>query len=124
MLCFEQGLFWDWIEGLSRPTPVSRDDVTTWASENWTGRLNNGIIYQNGIGQSDFLWYLRTRPSVKKVRKRKFILFEFCVSEESAWLGYLQGHGWCMESRGVMAQDCVQNDVSGKWKILKRVVRH
>uniref|UniRef100_A0A6A7G2X7 Phytanoyl-CoA dioxygenase n=1 Tax=Hirondellea gigas TaxID=1518452 RepID=A0A6A7G2X7_9CRUS len=58
-------LFWDWMEALNGN--ISRFDHSTWKSEGWPGRLNNGIIYQNGIGQSDYLWYLRTRPNVKEV---------------------------------------------------------
>lgn len=65
-----KGLFWDWIEGLSRSEKISRDDISTWTDENWTGRLGNGIMYQNGIGQSDFLWYLRTRPHIKEAFAR------------------------------------------------------
>ena len=53
---------WNFFEGLDQG--ISRADPSTW--HNWTGRLNNGIIYQNGIGQSDLLWFLRSRPPVKR----------------------------------------------------------
>ena len=40
---------------------VRRDDVTTW---HWVTNPINGLLGVGGIGQSDFLWFVRTRPRV------------------------------------------------------------
>lgn len=56
-------LFWDHVEDF---TSVSRDDVSSWSNGNWPGDITNGIVADIGIGQSPFLWYLRTLPNVRK----------------------------------------------------------
>jgi hypothetical protein len=58
-----KGLFWDHIENF---TSAQRGDVSSWKDDTWPGDPTNGIIFNIGIGQSAFLWYLRTLPNVKK----------------------------------------------------------
>eukprot|EP00434_Breviolum_minutum_P007609 symbB.v1.2.006717.t1/scaffold402.1/size211320/11 len=43
---------------------VRRDNPLTWQKHNWPGQDDNGIINSGGIGQSEFMWYVRTRPPV------------------------------------------------------------
>jgi len=46
---------------------VVRDDVSSWNNTYWPcGRPKTGIFYQDAIGQSEFLWYCRTIPNIKK----------------------------------------------------------
>jgi len=58
-------LLWKWIltNGAGN---IHRDDPQTWGNNNWPGNRQNGIISEDGIGQSEFLWYLRGIPNVKK----------------------------------------------------------
>eukprot|EP00299_Pterocystis_sp_00344_P006068 c17829_g1_i1.p1 GENE.c17829_g1_i1~~c17829_g1_i1.p1 ORF type:complete len:329 (-),score=50.83 c17829_g1_i1:43-1029(-) len=55
-------LFWEWIE--STNMGVKRNDVNTW--HRWPGMRGTGIFFSHGIGQSEFLWFLRGLPAVKK----------------------------------------------------------
>lgn len=45
-----------------------REDPSTWTDEHFerVGCVSTGIISRAGIGQSDFLWYLRLLPAVRK----------------------------------------------------------
>ncbi|CAK0843782.1 unnamed protein product, partial [Prorocentrum cordatum] len=59
-----EGLFWDYVEGLG--TGVDRSRPQTWTDERWpTTRTHNGLLAFFGIGQSEFLWYLRSLPEVR-----------------------------------------------------------
>jgi len=58
-------LMWEWFEGLQ--TGIDRKDTSTWGNENWPDRHNSGIAFTNGAGQSDFQWFSRTCPNVRKV---------------------------------------------------------
>jgi len=71
-------LFWGFIEGLPKRYPkeftkqeietwAKRDNVETWNHKKWPANPKNGIIQDYGIGQSAFLWFVRSRPLVKKV---------------------------------------------------------
>jgi len=55
-------LFWDFIHETCDGR-VRRDEPETWGC-NWPGESQNGIINCGGIGQSPFMWYVRTRPRV------------------------------------------------------------
>lgn len=48
---------------------MERNEVPTWSDANFArvGCIGTGIIDGAGIGQSDFLWYLRTLPAVRHV---------------------------------------------------------
>jgi hypothetical protein len=56
-------LFWDFIE---KKTDMVREEPATWIDSNFKrlGSISTGIIGGGGFGQSEFMWYLRTLPSV------------------------------------------------------------
>lgn len=58
-------LFWKYME-LSTQNAVRREDPLTWQKHNWPGQDDNGIINSGGIGQSEFMWYIRRRPPVMR----------------------------------------------------------
>jgi len=60
-------MFWEWMEGLG--SGIIRDDPNTWIDKNWPSkaRFGSGIMHTCGVGQSDLQWFIRTRPSVRKV---------------------------------------------------------
>lgn len=58
-------LMWNWLEGLG--SGIKRDDITTWTNENWPDRQKNGVLAWNGIGQSEFLWYLRSHSNIIQI---------------------------------------------------------
>lgn len=60
-----QQLLWDFI--LANCPRVSRDDVSTWTTENWIGDEMTGIVAEKGVGQSQCMWYVRGIPNVKQV---------------------------------------------------------
>lgn len=55
---------WKWLEGLG--TGIKRDDPSTWKSKNWPPNIH-GIIQCLSIGQTKFVWDVRTHPNVYKV---------------------------------------------------------
>jgi len=63
-----KGLFWEWIQGLG--SGIDPENSATWTNQNWPDRHPTGVIYTHGIGQSDFMWYCRTRPQVIRIFQR------------------------------------------------------
>ncbi len=57
--------FWDWLEQVSEN--VDRNDEKTWINKNWPPFYTNGIMYQYGVHNNKFSWYLRTHPQVLQV---------------------------------------------------------
>jgi len=57
-------LLWKFIENISNGT-IRRDDPDTWSNE-WPSYSTHGVISGSGIGQSDFLWNVRSNRHVKK----------------------------------------------------------
>lgn len=57
-------LFYTWLEQVPYNT-FDRADPSTWEDHNFPASPTTGIIGGQGIGQSDFLWFLRTRPRVR-----------------------------------------------------------
>lgn len=57
-------LAWDFLEGLH--PAIRRDQPATWINRHWPSTFTNGIVGEHGVGQSDFLWYLRTRAAVNQ----------------------------------------------------------
>jgi len=53
-------LFWEMMSQLN--PDINKDDYFTWTNKQWPGRFSDGISTQDGIGQSEFMWYNRTRP--------------------------------------------------------------
>jgi len=58
-------LFWDMMVQLN--PNIKRNDYTTWTNKQWPGRFADGISTQDGIGQSEFMWFNRTRPKYIKL---------------------------------------------------------
>lgn len=42
------------------------DDITTWKTDNCPMIWSKGSVVYNGFGQSEFMWYLRTKSNIKK----------------------------------------------------------
>ncbi|CAF1473076.1 unnamed protein product [Adineta steineri] len=59
-------LLWKHLENLKRPCYVRRNNPEAW-DINWPGSTNIGLLNDHGIGQSEFMWYLRGIPNIKKV---------------------------------------------------------
>jgi hypothetical protein len=59
-----RNLFWDFLQENAN---MSRSDPLTWSDENFVkiGSASTGILFYRGIGQSDFLWFIRLLPKVK-----------------------------------------------------------
>ena len=55
-------------------------DKTTWRPETCPLMWNKGMVYWNGFGQSNFMWYLRTHPRIRGVYERLFGTNELVVS--------------------------------------------
>lgn len=56
-------LFFDYVEALG--SGVDRNDVNTWGDDRWPPCAGDaGILPWFGVGQSPFLWFVRTRPRV------------------------------------------------------------
>eukprot|EP01062_Namystynia_karyoxenos_P032033 TRINITY_DN23689_c0_g1_i1.p1 TRINITY_DN23689_c0_g1~~TRINITY_DN23689_c0_g1_i1.p1 ORF type:complete len:353 (+),score=65.62 TRINITY_DN23689_c0_g1_i1:74-1132(+) len=54
-------LLWDWLRhsGMLPACPH------TWGAENFPGNPANGVIVRDGMGQSEFMWHLRSLPGVR-----------------------------------------------------------
>jgi hypothetical protein len=46
------------------------ENISTWTTDNSPMMWGKGMIYANGLGQSDFQWYLRTRDNIKNIWKK------------------------------------------------------
>ncbi|CAF3060452.1 unnamed protein product [Rotaria sp. Silwood2] len=58
-------LLWKFLENVGDGT-IQRNDPDTW-SNGWPSFSTHGVISGYGIGQSDFLWNVRSNRKVKKV---------------------------------------------------------
>lgn len=56
-------LMWKWLATVN--PEINKADLKTWGA--WPKTFPNGIIYADGIGQSEFMWYLRERKKVREV---------------------------------------------------------
>jgi len=61
-----EGLLWAWLESLS--LGISRSDPRSMRGKAWKqlGYANTGVVAEYSIGQSEFLWYLRLLPRVRR----------------------------------------------------------
>lgn len=60
-------LFWEFVDRSGRGAQRSRPE--TWDAYRWIGSSDTGIIHSYGIGQSQFMWLLRSlKPVVKAFR--------------------------------------------------------
>lgn len=58
-----QDHFWNFVE-LTSGGEVQRSNPQTWNQKAWPGNSENGLFETDGVGQSVFLWYVRSRPKV------------------------------------------------------------
>lgn len=54
----------DWLEEMC--PGFDRHDVTTWDNDIFPANPTNGICHEMGIGQSDYAWFIRSRPKIKE----------------------------------------------------------
>jgi hypothetical protein len=82
----------------------------TWSPANSPMMWNKGMIYWNGLGQSNFMWYLRTHPNILNIFKDYyetddlvtsfdgFSLFLNNNQKPGTWLHTDKNPKWDMES--------------------------
>lgn len=95
-------LLWNFVE----KSGMTKNDPASWKDENFRkiASLESGIIARGGIGQSDFQWYCRTRPSVIEVFS--------CVYDTRDLLTSLDGGNIF---RPWQAKDILHQCTSGGW---------
>eukprot|EP00928_Gymnodinium_smaydae_P042611 TRINITY_DN28665_c0_g1_i1.p1 TRINITY_DN28665_c0_g1~~TRINITY_DN28665_c0_g1_i1.p1 ORF type:complete len:419 (-),score=55.62 TRINITY_DN28665_c0_g1_i1:289-1491(-) len=78
-----EGLLWSFLE---EHTTWRRSDADTWSDVSFEriGSVQNGIVNGAGMGQSDFLWHLRTLPTVRKAFELIWGTSELLVSFDAA----------------------------------------
>lgn len=76
-------LLWEFLED---STPWRRDSPGTWSDEGIgaIGMSHNGIVNGAGVGQSDFLWSVRTLPKVRRAFERIWDTTDLLVSFDGA----------------------------------------
>lgn len=73
-------LLWDFLENIPRSS-IRRNDPTTW-SNNWPGNTRFGLVNTYGIGQSDFMWNVRSNRNIKRIYSQIWNTNELLVSLE------------------------------------------
>eukprot|EP00746_Dinoflagellata_sp_MGD_P004688 gnl/MRDRNA2_/MRDRNA2_109067_c0_seq1.p1 gnl/MRDRNA2_/MRDRNA2_109067_c0~~gnl/MRDRNA2_/MRDRNA2_109067_c0_seq1.p1 ORF type:complete len:405 (+),score=72.13 gnl/MRDRNA2_/MRDRNA2_109067_c0_seq1:92-1306(+) len=88
-----EALLWEFIE---QKTTWKRDNPETWtdAAFDGIGSVARGLVNGAGMGQSDFLWYLRTLPSVHKVFSLIWKTEELLVSFDGGAIFRPWNHGF------------------------------
>ena len=76
-------LYWKFLKEQANMLP---DNPTTWTDENFSkvGSIKTGIIFYRGIGQSDFLWFMRLLPLVKIVFSKIYNTMDLISSFDGA----------------------------------------
>jgi len=76
-------LLWDFLE---KWTPWRRATPSTWTDQGFEqiGSVQNGIMNGAGAGQSDFVWHLRTLPTVRQVFEKIWETSNLIVSFDGA----------------------------------------
>jgi len=77
------GLLWNFLEANSS---WRRSQPETWSDDSFgnIGSIHNGLVKGAGIGHSDFLWFVRTRPAVRQAFERIWNTSELLVSFDGA----------------------------------------
>lgn len=86
-------LFWDWSESIS--DGLSRRDSSTW-TDTWPVAVDGGIMPWQGSGQSEFAWFVRSRPSLVNVFASLWGTDELLVSFDAvcAWRPWSRDPRW------------------------------
>jgi len=88
-----EDLLWEFLE---EKTAWKRNDPKTWTDSalEEIGSVHNGLVNGAGMGQSDFLWYLRTLPRVREVFAKIWNTDDLLVSFDSAGIFRPWNHGF------------------------------
>mmetsp|Transcript_67298 Transcript_67298/g.156234 ORF Transcript_67298/g.156234 Transcript_67298/m.156234 type:complete len:381 (+) Transcript_67298:63-1205(+) len=86
-------LLWNFLE---TATACRRDLPETWSDEECqrVGNVRTGFVNQAGIGQSDFMWYIRTLPRVRGAFERIWGTMSLLVSFDGANIFRPWHHGF------------------------------
>ncbi|CAF3528516.1 unnamed protein product [Rotaria sp. Silwood1] len=76
-------LLWKHLESLQHPYHIQRNNPKTW-DESWPGTPHIGLLNDEGIGQSEFMWFIRGNPNIKKVFSHIWNSNELFVSFDGA----------------------------------------
>ena len=70
----EKALFWNLFKTDFKYVSPDFDfnDKTTWTIKNYPGMFGKGICPYNGLGQSNFSWFIRTNPKIKEIYSKLF----------------------------------------------------
>ncbi|CAF0806442.1 unnamed protein product [Adineta ricciae] len=71
-------LLWKFLENIPG-RQIRRNDPMTW-SDNWPGNPRFGLIAECGVGQSDFMWNVRSNRNTKRVYSQIWNTNELLVS--------------------------------------------
>ncbi|CAF1361531.1 unnamed protein product [Adineta steineri] len=75
---FNKDLLWKFLENIP-DFNIRRDDPSTW-SNRWPGFKTSGVVNSDGIGQSEFMWNIRSNRNVKRVYSQIWNTNELLVS--------------------------------------------
>ncbi|CAF1136499.1 unnamed protein product [Rotaria sordida] len=76
-------LLWKHLENLPSPYHIRGDNAKTWDFL-WPGIARLGLMANEGIGQSQFMWSVRGNPNVKKIFAQIWHTSELLVSFDAA----------------------------------------
>ena len=57
-------LMWKFLQNYSS-NKINRNEISTWSE--WPKTFPSGIIKGDGIGQSEFMWYLREKQNIREI---------------------------------------------------------
>ena len=81
----ERDIFWKLFKNdLMEVSPNFRfEEKNTWTEESYPGIFDKGIIPFNGLGQSNFSWFLRTNSKIQSLYQHLFNTDELVVSMDA-----------------------------------------
>ena len=87
-------LFWRWAESVGEAT-LNRHDESTWTTS-WPVAVDGGIMPWQGSGQSEFAWFVRSRPVLGNVYASLWGTDKLLVSFDaiSAWRPWARNPQW------------------------------
>ncbi|UJR09465.1 hypothetical protein I4U23_013703 [Adineta vaga] len=71
-------LLWQFLENIPGYA-IRRDNPSSWSSS-WPGYKSHGVVNGDGIGQSEFMWTIRSNRNVKQVYSRIWNTNQLLVS--------------------------------------------
>ncbi len=90
--------YWDYMEAACEK--LKRDDPDTWTNKRWPGILGVGILKYYGIGQSAFMYAVRTLPRIRVIYEalyatdKLFVSFDSCGAIRGAEYPVAFNHSW------------------------------